>query len=358
MKVLFICLVKSGHYDAYVHRVLSLRNGLDSNGVKTAVLYLGDLPFKKPFILSAVNVPVLRRYFEDYDFIHAGNTGAAYLMSMARMTKKTDTKIVYDVHGDIAEEARLNSTGFLDVVNNANYLQSLVMEKVAAKCSDYFAVCSESFKDYYLHRGVAGDRIEVVLNGVDIERFKPQDTPENDVFTVTYAGRFQKWQGIELLLEAAQLLRDKAIKFRVIGVDSRTRQSLENKYDNIEFIDFMPNTELIKYLCSSDGLIIPRISHPALDVAFPTKFAEYIACGVPVIVTDVGDAGRLTRRHKCGLACDTNAGSIAEAILKLKSCSPDERKAMGNNGRKLAESLLDYDKIGRTYYDFLRKAGT
>ena len=80
---------------------------------------------------------------------------------------------------------------------------------------------------------------------------------------------------------------------------------MEGKYNNVEFMDFMTNPKLIDYLCSSDGLVIPRMRHPALEVAFPTKFAEYIACGVPVIVTDMGDAGRLTRRHRCGLACDT-----------------------------------------------------
>jgi glycosyltransferase involved in cell wall biosynthesis len=230
------------------------------------------------------------------------------------------------------------------------------MERVAAKHSDYFAVCSESFWDYYVGRGVKGDRIEVVLNGVDVDLFKPRPVPKNDAFTITYAGRFQKWQGIGLLLEAAHLLRDRDVRFRIIGLDPGARKALEDKYSNIEFMDFIPNTDLINYLCGSDGLIIPRMSHPALEVAFPTKFAEYIACGVPVIVTDIGDAGRLTRRHKCGLVCETNAASIAEAILRLKSCNEEERKEMGNNGRRLAEDLLDYKKISGTYYDFLRKA--
>jgi glycosyltransferase involved in cell wall biosynthesis len=122
-------------------------------------------------------------------------------------------------------------------------------------------------------------------------------------------------------------------------------------------MDFMPGAGLINYLCGSDALIIPRMSHPALEVAFPTKFAEYVACGVPVIVTDVGDAGVLTRRHRCGLVCGTSAASIAGAIMDLKSCSPAERQEMGDNGRRLAEDLLDYRKISVKYYEFLKHAG-
>jgi glycosyltransferase involved in cell wall biosynthesis len=123
-------------------------------------------------------------------------------------------------------------------------------------------------------------------------------------------------------------------------------------------MDFIADTSLVDYLCGSDALIIPRMSHPALEVAFPTKFAEYIACGVPVIVTDIGDAGRLTRRHGCGLACEPDPRSIATAILKLKSCSPQERQAMGDSGRRLAEETLDYRKISRNYYNFLTRVSS
>lgn len=356
MKVLFTFTTRPGSYDAYVHRVKSLKSGLEGCGVRTATLFLGDLPFRKPFVMSPVNVPVIRKYLDGFDFVHAGNTGAAYLMSLARLTRRTDTKIIYDVHGDAAQEPRLNCRGPLDLKNHFNYLQGTVMEKIAARYSDLFVVCSESFQDRYVSQGVRPERIAVVLNGVDIDKFRPSEGPGNDVFTVTYAGRFQKWQGIELLLEAARRLQGEDVRFRVIGTDAGTRRALEGRYGNVEFLDFMPGHLLIDYLRSSDALVIPRMSHPALEVAFPTKFAEYVACGVPVIVTDVGDAGMLTRRHKCGVVCDPDAGSIARAVLELKSRSPGERKEMGDNGRRLAEDVLDYRKISVKYYEFLKQA--
>lgn len=357
MRVLFISLAKPGFYDAAIHRIMSLKSGLERSGARTATLHLGDLPLKKPFIISPANVPVLRRYLEDFDFIHAPNAGAAYLMSLTRMTKRSDVKIIYDVHGNMAEEARLNSRGPLDLRNHFHLFQYSVMEAVAAKHSDYFAVCSRSFRDYYLGKGVAGDRIEVILNGVDTDMFRPRAVPKDDVFTVTYAGRFQKWQGIGLLLEAARRLQGEKVRFRVIGLGPGQREALENEYKNVEFVEFVPGPKLVDYLCRSDALVIPRMHHPALEVAFPTKFAEYIACGVPVIVTDVGDAGQLTREHGCGLVCEADAGSLADAIRRMQRCGPEERRAMGERGRRLAEDLLDYQKIGVKYYDFLRRAG-
>jgi glycosyltransferase involved in cell wall biosynthesis len=354
MRVLFICLAKQGFYDAYVHRIASLRSGLESFGARTVMLYLGDMPFKKPFLISPVNVPLLRKYFDDFDYIHAGNTGAAYLMSLAKMARKTDAKIIYDVHGNLAEEAKLNYRGWFDLKNRFHYFQYSLMEKIASKRSDYFAVCSESFRDHYVRNGVDRERIEVVLNGVNVDLFKPGRPDSNDVFTVAYLARFQKWEGIARLLEAARLLKDQRVRIRVIGLGATARKALEGQYGNIEFMDFRSLIELIDHMCSSDGLIIPGMRHQAPE-AFPGKFAEFIACGVPVIVMDAGDEV-LIRRHQCGLVCDDSAASIAAAILKLKNYSREERKEMGKNGRRLAEDWLDYRKISRNYYEFLKVA--
>jgi glycosyltransferase involved in cell wall biosynthesis len=233
MRVLFICLAKQGFYDGYVHRIASLRSGLESLGAKTVMLYLGDLPFKKPFLISPVNVPVLRKFFDDFDYIHAGNTGAAYLMNLARVGKRTDTKVIYDVHDNLAEEARLNYRGGPGLKNGFHYFQYSVMEKIALKHSDYFAVCSETFRDRYLRSGVGRERIGVVPNGVNVDIFKPRGMPENDVFTVAYVGRFQKREGIARLLEAARLLKDQRVRIRAIGLEKGARKALEGQYENI-----------------------------------------------------------------------------------------------------------------------------
>lgn len=354
MRVLFVYTTRQGVYDAYVHRIMSLKSGLESCNVQTVSLHLGDLPFGKPFLRAPIYVPVIRRFLEGFDFIHAGNTSAAYLMGLARLTRKTDTRIVYDVHGDAVQELRLNSKGALDLKNHLSCLQGIAMEKLATMYADYFAVCSESFRDRYVSRGVGRERIDVVLDGVNVDMFKPRSMPENDVFTVAYVGRFQKRDGIARLLEAARLLKDQRIRIRVIGLKATARKALEGQYGNIELADFRSIAELVDHMCSSDGLIVPGTRHQAPE-AFPGKFAEYIACGLPVIVMDGRDEG-LTCQHRCGVVCDDSAASIAAAILKLKSYSREDRKEMGENGRRLAEDLLDYRKISRNYYEFLKDA--
>ncbi|HUL62229.1 MAG TPA: glycosyltransferase [Methanocella sp.] len=355
MRVLFAYTTRPDVYDAYVHRVMSLKSGLEGCGVQTASLYLGYLPFRQPFLLAPINIPVVRRFLEGFDFIHAGHTGAAYLMGLARLTRRTGARIIYDVHADPAQEQRPGSRGVLGLKHRFNGLQDIAMEKLAAMRADYFAVCSESFRDRYLSLGVRGEQIDVVPDGANIEIFKPRSSPENDVFTITCAGQSLNSQGIDQLLEAARLLKDERVRFRVIGLDATARKSPEGQCVNVELTDLMPLTALVDHLGSADGLAIPGARHRAPG-AFPGKFAEYIACGVPVIVTGTGDEGRLTRRHQCGLVCEDSAASLADAVLKLKSYSPEERKEMGENGRRLAEDLLDYRKISRNYYQFLKDA--
>jgi len=359
MKVLFVSAAASTFYDAYVHRLASLRAGLDKLGVETEMLSLGDLPFKKPFVISPLNMMSLRRKFSGYDFIHAGNTSAAYLLSIARPFVKNCPEIIYDVHGDIVEEARLRRAGFTDLTNNFLIAQGRVMEAVARAHSDLFIVCSEALKEHYVSCGIEKDRIAVVLNGVNIDAFNGAGVPGHDIFTVAYAGRFQKWQGVDNFLRAAELLAHENIKFRIIGfqeTDAKLKKDIAGTLDNVELIDSMPAASLQAFLKSSDGLAIPRAGHPALEVAFPTKYAEYLACGVPVIVTRVGDVARLTEKYGCGLVCDPTPEALADTIMKLKDMPAEKRAGLGSNGRKLAGSLLSYDHISAAYHDFLLNA--
>jgi glycosyltransferase involved in cell wall biosynthesis len=88
-------------------------------------------------------------------------------------------------------------------------------------------------------------------------------------------------------------------------------------------------------------------------VAMPTKFAEYIALGKPVLVTDVDETARFVRRHDCGLVCEPSASGLAGAIAQAREMSREELSAMGRRGRRLAESTFSWEVICQKYHDFL-----
>jgi glycosyltransferase involved in cell wall biosynthesis len=298
---------------------------------------------------------MIMRQVDGYDAIHGG-CGACYSLGLTKNFH--NFTLIHDIHG--CREEFLLERGKFDLFANFNYLQGLILEEISNRNADFFITCSKPLGDRLLQRGIDRSRIEVIRNGVDIELFKPRDFSSNGKeFVVTYAGAFQKYQGIENFLAAATLIKETDVKFRVIGF-RKEDCALKNELNRIlagraELIDSLSRDELVNQLCSSDILIIPRSRHCATQMAFPTKFAEYIATGKPVIVTDVDETANFVREFNCGFVCEPSAESIARTIIEARKLPSSTLLAMGKNGRHLAESQFDRRIIAKRYYEFLRR---
>jgi glycosyltransferase involved in cell wall biosynthesis len=355
--ILFVYGGSSLNNDAYSFRIDKFKEYFSKRNYNTKSIYLKDYLYGIPSLFQPLNMTRLLNTYSKCDIIHAGSTSCAYV---ARLSKfwNTNIKLLYDVHGDTIQEWLLYFDKF-SIISYYNLFQSVIMEYFASQ-SDYFITCSEPLKQHYIKKGIDPDRIEVIRNGVDLDLFKPLETKfEDDKFVVTYAGGFQKWQGIENLIDAAKLLHNYDIKFKIIGFaksDQRFKNKIATELGNsVDLIDVLPREELIAHLHSSDILIIPRNRHPAIEVALPTKFAEYIAMGKPVIVTGVDETADFVQKYDCGLVCEPNPTSIADAIITAKSMPSEELSQKGLNGRLLAEKEFDQKLINDKYYNFLHK---
>jgi len=364
MKVLFVSSLPSFYTDensSYVHRLIMLKKGLEGQGIDTNILYLGDYLFSTPSLITPLNLPFISKLMRGYDVIHGGGTGGAYVAGLAKHFLKLDSKIVYDVHGNTIEENRLLRRGIFDITGNYKVVQTKIMESIATKYSDYFIVCSEPLKDYYISKGIEKDRIEVILNGVDTELFKPKDAnnKQNKNFIVTYAGGFHRYQGVDTLIQAGELLQEENIKLRVIGFqrgDLHLKKSIKQRLgEKAELIDRLPRKALVSYLNESDILVIPRPSCPPLIFSFATKFVEYTSIGKPIIVTRVSQIARLVEEYNCGLVCEPTPESLADTIMKAKKLPYNELLKMGTNGRKLAVTKFSQESIGKKYSEFIYK---
>lgn len=358
IKLLFLSAKSACTGDAYTHRLKKLAEGLRSLGAETDFLYLRDLPFSKPHLAQPLNLPFVQRQVKGYDFIHAGDDAAFAATLWKRLMT---TSIIFDVHGDSLSETRLGWQTAKGLRPLFYLFQAWMMTFIAVRGSDAFLVVSRPLKELLLQKGVSSSRIYFVRNGVDTELFHPltDKLVSNTTFTVCYAGQFQYWQATDALIQAAYQLRCENIKFKFIGFDS-TDEPLKRKIvgelgEKAELVNRMPQAELVKNLALSDVLIIPRRRHPATVVAFPTKFAEYIALGRPVIVSDVDETASMVREHNCGLVASPTAEGLAEAIFRAKNIAPQELGTMGRNGRQLAEEVFSWNVICRNYINILQE---
>jgi glycosyltransferase involved in cell wall biosynthesis len=358
MKILIVSAASSNANSSYNQRLLNLKKGLRQNGIAADMLCLGDYFFKSPLLMEALNIPMIKKEIDVYDAIHGGGFAASYTMGLVKYSKRL--KIILDVHGCI-EESLLKMRNFLDVKAYFSYLEEFLLQEMSIRRSDFFITCSEPLRDKLLNRGINGRTVGVIRNGVDTDLFKPKNIASaGNKFVVTYAGAFQKWQGIENLVAAATLIKESDVRFRIIGFrkkDQLFKKRLSRLLGaKVELVDSLSQSELVNQLSLSDILIIPRSRNCATQMAFPTKFAEYIATGKPVIVTDVDETATFVRKYKCGFVCNPSAESIAKTIIGAKELSSTSLLDMGINGRKLAESAFDLRKIGKQYYEFLQWA--
>jgi glycosyltransferase involved in cell wall biosynthesis len=112
--------------------------------------------------------------------------------------------------------------------------------------------------------------------------------------------------------------------------------------------------ELPERLAQADVLLIPRTRHPAMHGGLPSKFAEYLAMGRPLIVTNVDETAKFVSEHQCGLVCEPNVDSMSAAIRQAAAWSAEERQTMGQNARKLAETVFDWKVIALDYLKALQ----
>jgi glycosyltransferase involved in cell wall biosynthesis len=198
------------------------------------------------------------------------------------------------------------------------------------------------------------DKVQLIPNGVDVERFNPDLDGSHirkelgiEGGTVVFSLKGHEPQyGLEYLIRAASIVTEKKndVLF-VIGGDGSLRhyhEQLATKLgvkEKIMFIGRIPPTEVPYYDAMSDIVVVP-----SLQEAFGLVISEAMACGKPVIGTKVGGIpDQIIDSYNGFLVQPRDPKEIAEKILRLIE-NPEEAKRMGMNGRKIAEKKFDISK--------------
>lgn len=179
----------------------------------------------------------------------------------------------------------------------------------------------------------------------DVSKFKFIQKDGSDI-KVLYAGNFNSYQGVELLLDAIKIIGDdSAFKFYIAGNNNITDKNLESKiselksFRNFFFIPPISYEEYPDFLSKMDVFVVPRKPSITAYMAFPQKIIESMSSGKCVIATNLSPHKIAFTNPDCGILCDPNPGSISNAIIKTKDSKL--RLSLGKAARKKA--LENYD---------------
>ncbi len=176
-------------------------------------------------------------------------------------------------------------------------------------------------------KGCDPDRIYELRNWTNIADLAP-GTPSkyHDEFGINarhvllYSGALGNKQGIETILDAADLLSERNdIQFLICGAGP-SKVGLEaraEKMPNVQVRDLQPKARLAELLSTATVHLLPQ-RQDAADLVLPSKLANMLASGRPVIAGAKPGTGLAREVEGAGLACEPDSGSaMASAILKL-----------------------------------------
>ena len=229
----------------------------------------------------------------------------------------------------------------------------------------HIVVLSPGFKQQLVRRGVPPAKIDVIYNWCAEATIQPT-APDPELasrlglsghFNVMFAGTMGTGQALDSVLDAAALCRQTLPNVQFVfvggGVD---RNRLEKKagdlgLSNVRFLPRQPMSAMGAVLGLADVLLVHLRDNPLFSITIPGKTQAYMASGKPVLMAVRGDAAQLVTQSGGGLVCEPeNPKSIADAVARLAGMSPEERRSMGEAGKRFYDEQLSL-KTGVTKFE-------
>ncbi|MBA2442460.1 MAG: glycosyltransferase family 4 protein [Rubrobacter sp.] len=229
-----------------------------------------------------------------------------------------------------------------------------VAEKVFGAATLLFAV-SGGVAEYLERYPAARGRVQVVPNGVDPGRFPEGLEPSrpSGTFTVGFVGTLKPWHGLAELVEAFGRLHRRAPEARLLVVgDGPERAGLENELaarglsGAAHLTGSVASAEVPGLLASMDVAVAPYPGER--DFYFsPLKIYEYLAAGLPVVASRVGQLEDVIRDGENGLLCPAgDPGALAAALDELRR-DRGLRSRLGRRGRETVLRDHTWDAVAQ-----------
>jgi len=176
--------------------------------------------------------------------------------------------------------------------------------------------------------------IKVICNGIDTDKFKPcLDKKIGKIIKLISVGRLATEKGYNYLLESLIGINNVSLTLVGSGPLERELKELSNKLDiKVDFVGRIDSRNVIQKLQDSDIYVSSSIKE-----GMSNSVLEAMACGLPVITTNVGGSKELVKNN--GLIVDKGSvSSLREAIVKLVN-DFDLIYKMRENSRSLAKTM-------------------
>lgn len=238
-----------------------------------------------------------------------------------------DSKIVYDAHELETETA--SSGLFRRVI-------SKIVERTLIKSTDAVIVVSESIADWYKNEYGLSE-VHVIKNVPKSSGERPDKSDylrtyfgigqEERIFL--YSGLLEEGRSISILLEVfGQVEPENHVVFLGGGSLEKEIKSYEKECSNIHHHPPVAPHEVTSVAAGADiGLCLIENAGLSYYYSLPNKLFEYLMSGIPIVVSDFPDMGRIVEEYKCGWKTPPAADSLLELISSIDETDVMEKRA-------------------------------
>jgi glycosyltransferase involved in cell wall biosynthesis len=275
----------------------------------------------------AFNEAVKTHIFQNpiYDIVHFRSIWGGLALVMARSEMKFRT--IFEVNGLSSIELKYHFPG----IEETNLLDKIREQEAASLLMSDAVICpSQVTRAFLISLGVPSKKITVIPNGADPEHFIQTPLPDIDSHqpVLLYIGTLAEWQGLGILIKALPfILKERQVRLQIIGRGrGRQQKLLEKQIQKMGLQEFVSVQEAIPHhqvptIIQRADICVAPLGYNDRNVVqgcCPIKLIEYMACGRPVVVSNLPVAREIVRDGvEAVLFSPDDPRDLAEKILSL-----------------------------------------
>ncbi len=225
--------------------------------------------------------------------------------------------------------------------------------RVARRASGIFVVVDE-MREHLIRVGAPPERVHLVSNtppaSILAHAADPSQTAEDGMIDLIYVGHVTRTRGLQQVIAALAhpSLADLPLRFRIVGAGAH-RTALQalsrdlNLADRVVFHGWVDSREVPALVARCQVGVIPHLKTEHTDTTVPNKLFDFMAAGLPVLVSNAVPMERIAREQDCGLAFDGADSTSLPACLQ-QLADPSRRAALGQRGRQAVSALYNWER--------------